>query len=183
MYERHPHTVELAWQAAVWLTARAYKLDAKVLGSTAAGGRGPRTPTPYWRARKVAIYVTVEIADCTYAAVARAIGMHRDTVTSQVDEVRGLIEADRLLAQLVETLEQYGRRRLTGELLIALARGQDDLDHIQGLRRDRLPTRMPPAPPKIRGAGAPRRAKIRLILGGLNEVTKTLSAPGSGPAE
>ena len=161
MWDRHPGTVNAAWSAAVCVTARAYKLSEQVLGSTAPGGRSKRTPPAYWLPRKVAIYVAVLACDCTYAALARSIGMHRDTVTSQVDEVRELVAEDRMLRQLVDTLERNARARLVGVIDIIVDGYQADRDHIQSLRRDRLPTRV---------------AAIRQNRGGLKAVTEILSA-------
>lgn len=179
MWDRQPGTVDAAWSGAVCVTARAYKLSEAVLGSTAPGGRSKRTPPAYWLPRKVAIYVAILVADCTYAALARAIGMHRDTVTSQVDEVRELVAEDRMLRQLVDTLERNARARLVGALDLILAGVQADRDHVQSLRRDRLPTRAPIEPPKSRG----RVVAIRQKTGGLKAVTEILSALPLGALE
>jgi hypothetical protein len=179
VWEREPGTVEAAWRAAVAVTARAYKLSDRVLGAAAPSGRCKRTPPGYWLPRKVAIYVAVLICDCTYAALARAIGMHRDTVTSQMDEVRELVDADRVLARLVETLERDAGARLVGALDSRLAAHQADRDHVQSLRRDRLATAAPEPPRNVRG----RIAAIRQKRGGFQSGHENFIRPALEAAE
>ena len=152
MWDRTAETVKAAWKGAVTSTARAYDLKLKVLGSTAPGGRGPRTPPPYWFPRKVAIYVAIDAVDCTYAALAREIGMHRDTVASQCGEVRERVEADRVFARLVDTLVEKTRLRAKSRLDVAAAQQLADLDHLDDLMQaDDLGVSPPRRSPRGRG--------------------------------
>lgn len=108
--------IDAAWEAAVRATARAYRLKAHILGSTEGEGRQQRTPPEYWPARKVAIYVAVLAGNCSYADLARAIGMHRDTVTGYCHEMNARAEADPMFARRIAVLEKFARARLVGVL-------------------------------------------------------------------
>jgi hypothetical protein len=116
---RAAFTLQAAWQAAVAVTASAYDVNARVLGSLGRPGRrgGACTPPSYWPARKAAVYVAVLTADCTYAELARLLGLHRDTVTSQCEELRLAVIEDPMLERRLEVLEQRARARLARELL------------------------------------------------------------------
>ena len=119
----------------------------------------------------MAIYVAVAAADCTYAALAREIGMHRDTVTSQCGEVREEAEADRPFARLVETLVRNSSARTVGLVDTAMAQLRADREHLQSLRSDRLATATPPAEPrKARG----RPTIVRQIMGGVERPHENL---------
>jgi hypothetical protein len=150
-YEPSRQAVETAWWAAVLVTARAYAVNRRVLGATGGGGRGPITPPDYWRARKVAIYLAVLICDCSFAALARAIGMHRDTVTTQCDEIRELLEGEPLLAKRMDIMERDGRNLALGSLAAFHATVAADMAMMEAWKSDRLPTRKPPPPRQMRG--------------------------------
>jgi hypothetical protein len=111
----------LSWDAAHRVVARRYRLDAQVLGASERLGKRQRTPRDYWDVRKIAISVAVRAADCTYAAMAREIGMHRDTVTSQCLDIQARAEAEPMFARLLDQTEHEVRVRLDAELTRALA--------------------------------------------------------------
>jgi hypothetical protein len=109
-----------AWNAAVIETAGVYRIDSKVLGQVRQAGprvrREGRTPPAYWEARKVATYVAVLAADCTYAALARVMGLHRDTVTCVCEEIRNAAIEDAMFWRRIEQLEIRARARVLPEL-------------------------------------------------------------------
>lgn len=97
-------TINLAWEAAVHVTAGAYRVDVGVLGAPGRG-RGPRPPRDLWLPRKIAVYVAVLVADRDYAELGRHIGLSRDTVSSHCAEMRRACDDDPDLEQLVNGLE------------------------------------------------------------------------------
>jgi hypothetical protein len=103
-------TISTAWRAAVEVTARAYGLNPRVLAATRNGAGRPAADPAYWEPRKLALYVAVLTADCTYAGLAQAIGMHRDTVTSQCEEVRRNAASSPLLERRTVVLEMRARQ-------------------------------------------------------------------------
>jgi hypothetical protein len=107
-------TISAAWRAAVEVTARAYGLNPKELAATS-GAR--RADPSYWEPRKLALYVAVLTADCTYAGLAQVIGMHRDTVTSQCEEVRKNAASSPLLERRTVVLEIRARQAWAAELV------------------------------------------------------------------
>jgi hypothetical protein len=115
---RAAFTIAAAWRAAVFVTARAYDVRSEVLGALGRPGRGGGSCTPraYWDVRKVAVYVAVLTADCAYAELARVLGMHRDTVTSQCEELRLRVIEDAMLDRRLTVLEQRARARMAREL-------------------------------------------------------------------
>jgi hypothetical protein len=110
-------SIAAAWRAAVEVTARAYGLNPKVLAATRNGAGRPTADPSYWEPRKLALYVAVLTVDCTYAALAQAIGMHRDTVTSQCEEIRKNAASSPLLERRTEVLERRARQRMSIELV------------------------------------------------------------------
>jgi hypothetical protein len=183
MWDRDRWSVQASWEAAVFVTARAYQLDRSILGETAAGGRGPRTPQPYWEARKVAIYVAVLAVDCTYAALGRVIGTHRDTVTSQCKDVQERVAVDPMLGRLVDRLERDARNRTLGDLETLALQVTADLEHARALKTDRLPIRSA----RMKATrGRPRRVNPTnhpTTLGGVESGHGNLIPFRPGPAE
>jgi hypothetical protein len=104
---RAPITIAAAWRAAVAVTARAYALNPEALAASSGARRADRA---YWEPRKLALYVAVLTADCTYAGLAQVIGMHRDTVTSQCEEVRKAAASSPLLERRTVVLEMRARQ-------------------------------------------------------------------------
>lgn len=133
--------IDAAWQAAVAATARAYGLKASILGATEGKGRQQRTPSAYWPARKVCIYVAVLAGNCTYADLARAIGMHRDTVGGYCHEMNAKAEADPMFARRMAVLEKFARARLIGVLQQAADEIDAMLAEALSLKCDRILTK------------------------------------------
>lgn len=120
--------VEAAWRAVVAETARFYRVRRTQLGAVrAAAGRNALSAPAYRDIRKVAVYVTVLTADCSYAALARVLGMHRDTITSQCEDVRALVIDDPMLTRQTQLLEERARARLMPELAEVLDRVDEAL--------------------------------------------------------
>ncbi len=84
-----------AWEAAVEVTAAAYRVDPAIL-KAASRGRGPKPPGHAIEAKKVAVYLAVVLAGCGYADLARHIGYHRDTVCSHCAEMRAAANDDEI---------------------------------------------------------------------------------------
>jgi hypothetical protein len=183
MWERDRWTVLASWEAAVFVTARAYRLDRLVLGETEGEGRRARVPRDYQAARKLAIYVAVVAVDCTYAALARIIGMHRDTVTSQWQEVQAAIEADPLLARMAASLERYARNRVLGNLGTTRLQIDADLDRVKSLKTDRLPVKLARYPPDRRGRKRVHPTERPTTFGGVERLHENLIVVNGGPAE
>jgi hypothetical protein len=117
--------VDAVWRTAVAEAAASYRVECAVLGQVrpAPAQRGARLVTPplYVEPRKVAVYVAVLVADCSCVALARAIGMHRDTVHSQCRDVRQGILDDGLFARRVAIIEQRARVRLASLMQATIA--------------------------------------------------------------
>jgi len=105
-----------AWRGAVAATARAYAVNPQILGGERRRGR-PITDPIYWEPRKLALYVTVLATGCTYAGLARVLGLHKDTVTSQCEEVRLWAASSPMMERRTIVLETRARARLAQELV------------------------------------------------------------------
>lgn len=101
------------WSTAVALIAAAYGLEEHELRQDSRG-RGPRPPERTWEARKMALHLTVSVADCSYKRLADHIGFHKDTVTSACADVRNEVLASDELETKAHALEALVRRRLEG---------------------------------------------------------------------
>lgn len=131
-----------------------------MLGNASAWGKRQRTPKQYWDVRKVAIYVAVRIADCGCAAMAREIGMHRDTVTSQCEEVRQRAGADAMFARFLDQTEQYVRAQWAGQLAGLGAEVQAAQARNESLRTTRTPA---PRRERPTDSGGFFRSNIKLM--------------------
>ena len=146
-------TVLAAWEAAVVVTARLYKLKPSELGAVRAGEDPTRARTQRrcWEARKVATIIAVVVADCTYAALARAIGLHRDTVTAHCAQFHAMCEVDPLLEHRAEVLERYARAEMLSRMEGERAKIERDLADGLAVKLDRLPLRRPTTRPTEKG--------------------------------
>jgi hypothetical protein len=79
--------IAAAWDAAVATSASAFDVPAALIAAPSRG-RGPRPPQSIWTAKKMAVHLTVIIADCDYASLGRFLGLHRDTVASHCADMR-----------------------------------------------------------------------------------------------
>lgn len=107
----HKWPVAETWRTAVEVTAQTYGLDPEELRRESRG-RGPRPPEHTWEAKKMAIHVTVLVADCSYAELARRIGFHKDTVCSHCAEMRDRVLMDDAMEAKSSAVEQMVRFRL-----------------------------------------------------------------------
>lgn len=78
---------DVAWLAVTEVAAAAYGVEPELLRAPSRG-RGPRPPERAREPKKVAIYLTLMLSGSDCAALARHLGMHRDTVWSHCAEVR-----------------------------------------------------------------------------------------------
>lgn len=95
--------LDAAWRAAVQVTEGTFGLTPGAI-TAPSRGRGPRPPAEVREPKKLAIYLANSLADCDYAALARHVGLHKDTVHSHCAAVREALIGDEDLAQLVDTL-------------------------------------------------------------------------------
>jgi hypothetical protein len=114
-----------AWDAAVHVCASAYGLDEEGLRAKSRG-RGPRPAERVWQPKKIAVHLTVAIAECGYAALGRLVGLHKDTIASHCASVRAECAGDAALEAFVHTLEDEVKTQLRlnarRELLASRAR-------------------------------------------------------------
>ena len=101
-----------AWTAAATVTAAAYGVPAALI-TAPSRGRGPRPATAVQLPKKMAVYLAVVLAGCDYAALGRAIGLHRDTVASHCAWMRHASAEDHELGVLIAALEISARSWLT----------------------------------------------------------------------
>lgn len=107
----HRWSVAQCWETAVEVTAAAYHVDAADLGAPSKGV-GARPVKECWEARKIAVQLAVMLAECSYAALGRVAGLHRDTVAAHCAEVRDeLLKVESVEAGLL-ALERLARGRL-----------------------------------------------------------------------
>lgn len=99
------------WRAAVEVTATAYWVDQSDLLAPSRG-RGPRPPERIWEAKKMAVHLTVLVSACSYAALAREIGFHKDTITSQCADMRDRVLDDDAMEAKSAALEALIRWQL-----------------------------------------------------------------------
>lgn len=109
MTKRWP--LDAAWDAATEVTAAAYGVQAQMLRAPSRG-RGPRPPAEIWSAKKMAVHLTVVLADCDYSALSRHIALHKDTVASHCAAVRQAVARDFDTGALSEALEGAAHVRL-----------------------------------------------------------------------
>lgn len=98
-----------AWEAASEATAVAYRVPVAVLRAESRG-RGPKPPKWAIEAKQVAIWLTVALADRPYAVIGRALGYHKDTISSHCETVRQLADADELEADIEAIMRAAGKR-------------------------------------------------------------------------
>jgi hypothetical protein len=97
-----------AWRVAVEVTAPAYAVAPEAIMAPSRG-RGPKPPAAVCEAKKIAIYLTVILVDgLQYAALAGALGLHKDTVSSHCAWARA---ADHL-EEKIAAFELAGRARI-----------------------------------------------------------------------
>lgn len=107
----HRWEIGAAWEASVAVTAAAYDVPAELIAAPSRG-RGPRPPQQVWSAKKMAVHLTVIIADCDYASLARRLGLHRDTVASHCADMREAAADSELNEISAVALERLARFRL-----------------------------------------------------------------------
>lgn len=76
-----------AWDAAVEVTAAVYGVAPGPLRAPSRG-RGPRPPERAREPKKVAVWLAVLLSGRDYKAVARFLGLHKDTVSSHCADIR-----------------------------------------------------------------------------------------------
>jgi hypothetical protein len=116
--------VAKAWAVAVEVVATSYGLDPEVLRAESRG-RGPRPPEDAREPKKIAVFLAVALSNCAYAALARHISLHKDTIASHCDDVRDACAKDYTREQLVDALMILGAGRLASGDTQA-ARSRDD---------------------------------------------------------
>lgn len=102
--------LDAAWDAAVSVTATAYRVDGELI-SAASRGRGPRPPQAIWEAKKMAVFLVVVVSGQDYASVGRHIGLHRDTVASHCAGVRERCATDGDIETRAEALTEAALHR------------------------------------------------------------------------
>ena len=103
--------VDETWRTAAEVTATSYWVPAADLMAPSRG-RGPRPPEHLWEAKKMAVHLTVLVSGCSYAALARTLGFHKDTITSQCAEMRDRVLMDDAMEVKSSALEALVRWRL-----------------------------------------------------------------------
>lgn len=88
-------TLQIAaiWEASTASVGAAYNVAPGDLRRPSLG-RGPRPQKTLWEPKKVAVYITAWLTQCDCAALARAIGLHRDTVHSHCASIREKMAQD-----------------------------------------------------------------------------------------
>ncbi|HEY1447493.1 MAG TPA: hypothetical protein VGF33_03075 [Caulobacteraceae bacterium] len=82
-----------AFEAAADAVAGVFDLDPDDILAPSRG-RGPRPPPEVWGPKKLVVYLTVASTNATYAEVARAVVLHKDTVASHCADVRRETDRD-----------------------------------------------------------------------------------------
>jgi hypothetical protein len=92
-----------AWDAAVHVCALAHRIAPEAIRAESRG-RGPKPPSEVRLPKKLAIYLAFSLSGCQYAALARHVGLHKDTVHSHCGDIRDEIATDARLETLVGVL-------------------------------------------------------------------------------
>lgn len=122
----------------------AYRVDPAIIRADSRG-RGPKPPAHAIEAKKVAIFITVALCDCSYALLAKTIGYHKDTVCSHCDEVRRMCDDDAIEAE-VDRLIGLAAKRAGVPRPASMARPDENTASLRSLllvvieRLDRLET-------------------------------------------
>jgi len=102
--------VARAWEVAVEITALAYGVDPAAI-TAETRGRGPRPPEAVREPKKIAVFVTIVLSGSDYTALARHLGMHKDTISSHCASVREACCAD-VIERQVEAILATSAMRL-----------------------------------------------------------------------
>lgn len=103
-----------AWHTATEIVGAFYGVAAQDMRA-ASRGRGPRPPAAIWIPKKIAVSLTVILCGCDYSALARQIGLSKDTVASHCAAVRQAVFDDPALGQQLEAMRVAATVR--GQLL------------------------------------------------------------------
>jgi hypothetical protein len=136
--------VSEAWEAAALATATVYCVEPALIRAESRG-RGPRPPQSIWEAKKMAVHIAVTVSGCDYAALGRALGMHRDTIASHCAEMRQRAAEDEFLETTSQLLEQATRAQLERRALTVLDAARAHLAMLEDAARD-LVSVMPQRP-------------------------------------
>ncbi|MGH6956251.1 MAG: hypothetical protein ACREEW_06250 [Caulobacteraceae bacterium] len=163
-------SIARAWEAAVTVTAAAYDVAPAAIRAPSRG-RGPRPQSVAWEPRKMAVHLAVVLTGCSYAAVGREIGLHRDTVASHCAEMRDQVLAEAWAETASETLEKLARARLEGLALERLNAARAHLamleeaaaDLVSGAPQTASSDRFPTTRPTVLRAHAVDHGKVIVV--------------------
>jgi len=118
--------VEDAWHAAVAVVAATYGLETQLL-TQESRGRGARPPPAAWMAKKTAVWLAIALSGCRYVDAARALRLHKDTISSHCEDVRRAasdegfeVQLDSLHALAIARLETVPAKRAAHDPQISL---------------------------------------------------------------
>ena len=105
--------VDEAWEAAGNVVASAYRVDVALLRAESRG-RGPKPLEELREPRKIAVYLTVLLSDCSGAELAARLRLHKDTINSHAAEIRKRLLVDGDLETRIDALALLATERLRG---------------------------------------------------------------------
>jgi hypothetical protein len=122
--------MDAAWDAAVEVCAVGYGVAVDVIRAESRG-RGPRPPRDTWQAKKMAVHLTVSLTNCDYAALGRAVGLHKDTIASHCAGIREAMAEDEAVERHSDVFAGAAvtRMQLRGVAPVRRERAPEVIDH------------------------------------------------------